>query len=185
MRLRFITVLPAMALGLGACGDYLGEYEVEEVRLVREIPSDASPTGEPLPYRQYIRVELSSGANLNAAETGPGLYTDADFCPLRNPHRIIAFGPLASDGKAVESWNRSGGLSPDNRDGRYHYFVYVVPNSPPRKLLRNSTDVIREYDLRAGGHDLCLRFFVPGYNIIASRSGTVRIAARLIATAPE
>lgn len=186
MKPRLAALLwPTVAVGLGGCGDHLGEYEAEAVRVVREIPPDASVTGLPPPYPEYFRIELSSRSNLNLAETGAGLYTDADFCPLRDPHRMIAFGPVAADGKPVESWARKGALAPDPRDGRYHYFVYVVPSSPARKPYSNSTDIIPAYDLRSGGRDLCLRFFVPGYNIVPSRSATVRVSAGLIATAPS
>lgn len=183
MKPTFATILPALALGLGACGDPLGEYRAEDVRLVREVPPDLSITGSPLPYPQYVRIELSSQANLNAAKTGPGLYTHADYCPFREWNRIIAFGPLAGDGTSVESWKRRGTPAPDRRDGLYHYFVYVVPSSPPRKAVGNATRQIPGYDLRETGRDLCLRFFVPGYNFIASRSETVRIKAGSIAAA--
>jgi hypothetical protein len=129
MKRALATAMSAMCLGLSACGDHLGDYRAEDVRMVREIPPHLSVTGMLPPYPQYVRIELSSQANLNLAETGAGLYTEADFCPLREGNRMIAFGPAASDGKAVESWLRTGGLTPDRRDGRFHYFVYVVPGS--------------------------------------------------------
>jgi hypothetical protein len=175
------AMLLLIGLSLAACGDHLGEYKVEEVRLVQQIPRDAVD-GRRAPYRDYLRIELSSEANLNAAKTGPGLYTDADFCPLRNPDRMIAFGPVGTDGKAVESWQRDR-FKPDVGDGRYHYAVFVVPSSPPRKLFTDSTGDIPAYDLRRDARDLCVRFFVPGYNIIPSRSDTVRVAHGLIAGA--
>ena len=165
---------------LAACGDYLGDYRLEDVRLVEDVPAVAT---EGMKYRrpsQYIRIELSSEASLYAANTGPGLYADVDFCPLKNPDQMIAFGPVAADEKAVESWKRDDVLKPDARDQRYHYFVYVVPSSPPRKIFANSKDETAGYDLRKQMQDVCVRFFVPGYNITASRSNMIEIPANAI-----
>jgi hypothetical protein len=168
-----------MALWLSACGDHLGEYQLEDVRVVRNIPAVALDGRNPPSTSDYLRIELSSNSSLYAANTGPGLYTDADFCPLRNPHRLIAFGPIARDGTAVEEYKRDDELRRES-DGRYHYFVYLAPTSPPRKLFDNSKDLIPAYDVRTQGRDLCLRFFVPGYNIIPSRSDTMRIPAETL-----
>jgi hypothetical protein len=175
------TTLVAMTLSLTACGEHLGDYSIADVRLVREIPPDAVD-GRSAPYAEYLRVELTSKTNLNRAKTGPGLYTDADFCPLRNPDRMIVFGPVGNDGKAVEGWRRDR-FAPDRRDGRYHYLIYVVPSSPPRKLFANSTGDIPGYDVGKEVRDLCVRFHVPGYNIIPSRSKTVRVAGALVKAA--
>jgi len=150
---------------------------------VRQLPHNDTLDWPAHPYSEYLRIELSSEFNLNAAHTGPGLYTDADFCPLSNADQIIAFEPVASDELAVEDWRRGKGLSPDSRDRRYHYFVYVVPSSPPRKLYSNSEDQIPGYDLRRQRSDLCFRFYVPGYNIIPSRSDTVRVPVEVLARA--
>ncbi len=177
-----LTVLPLL-LCLSACGDHLGEYQIEDVRLVRAMPPAAIDGRRLPPYPEYVRVELSSETSLYAANTGPGLYTNGDFCPLRDPNRLIAFGPVASNGHAVESWKRDKALTPDKRDKRYHYFVYVVPSTPPRKLFANSEDAITAYDLRRQKRDVCLRFFVPGYNISPSRSETVHIHAVALASA--
>lgn len=173
----------ALALGLSACGDHLGTYKLEDVRVVQQLPQRNTPDWPAYPYSQYLRIELSSEFNLNTANTGPGLYTDADFCPLRDPNRLIAFGPVANDELPVESWKRQQRLAPDRRDGRYHYFVYVVPSSSQRKLFTNSTDQIPAYDLRHDQRPICIRFFVPGYNIIKSRSDAVEIPAQSIARA--
>ncbi|CAA9526459.1 MAG: hypothetical protein AVDCRST_MAG31-1975 [uncultured Sphingomonas sp.] len=180
-----MLLVAAFTVCLSGCGDYLGEYRLEDVRLTNELPADALD-GKFVPDgRQFFRVELSSDTSLYAAETGPGLYTDADFCPLSNPHRLIAFGPVASDEKAVEDYRRERELKPSG-DGRYHYFVYLVPRSAPRKLISNSDDIIPAYNLTDANRDICVRFFVPGYNIIKSRSSTVKVPAdRLSAAAAK
>ena len=152
MKRPVTTTLLVLGSSLTACGDNLGEYKVEDVRLVQQIARDALEGRQP-PYREYLRIELSSQANLNTANTGAGLYTQADFCPFRKPERMIAFGPVGTDGKAVESWKRNG-FAPAPHDKRYHYIVYVVPSSPPRKLYTNSTSEIPAYDLRREGRDL-------------------------------
>jgi hypothetical protein len=181
-RVTLAAGLP-LALFLSSCGDHLGEYQLQDVRLVRQIPEDALDGRDAPSSSEYLRVELSSETSLYAANTGAGLYTDADFCPLRDPHRLIAFGPIASDGKAVEDYKREEELRPEG-DGRYHYFVYLALSSPARKLFSNSDDVIAEYDLRQQRRDVCVRFFVPGYNITPSRSTTVAIPASTLLAAP-
>ena len=183
MKRLVLTTVLTLPLWLSACGDHLGEYRMEDVRLVRAIPPAAVDGRTDSPYPEFVRIELSSPASLYDAETGPGLYADVDFCPLRNPDRLIAFGPLANDEDGVESWKRRKALTPDRRDKRYHYFVYVVPRSPPRKLFTSSEDTIPGYDLRKQRRGICLRFHVPGYNIIPSRSDTVQIRAETLATA--
>jgi hypothetical protein len=165
---------------LAACADYLGDYRLEDVRLVEDIPPVATEGMKYQRASEYLRIELSSEASLYAAKTGPGLYADVDFCPLKNPDRMIAFGPIATDEKVVESWKRDDVLKPNPHDQRYHYFVYVVPSSPPRKIFANSEDETAGYELRKQMQDVCVRFFVPGYNIMASRSNTVEIPANAI-----
>lgn len=181
MKRSAVRALPLL-LALGACGDHLGDYRFEDVRLVQAIPAEAFDGLEPPPYGEYLQISLSSEANLYDADTGGGLYTDADFCPLRNPHRMIAFGPLAADGSAVENWRREARLSPNPRDGRYHYAVFVVPRSPARKPYSNATETIPAYDLRADRRGICLRFHAPGYHIIPSRSSAVEVPAARIAS---
>lgn len=173
----------ALAICLNACGDHLGTYTLEEVTLVRELPQNDTLDWPAHPYPEFLRIELSSEANLNTANTGPGLYTDADFCPLRNSNRLIAFEPIATDERALQDYRRGRKLVANARDGRFHYFVYVVPSSSQRKPYTNSTDNIPAYDLRRQKQDICLRFFVPGYNLITSRSDVVRIPTQVLARA--
>lgn len=175
MQMTSAPAILAICFALSACGKNLGTYKVEDVRSVREIPSGNEPPFERPRYPDYIRVELSSQTNLNDGDTGAGLYVDADFCPLRDPYRIIAFGPLAMDGRAVEDWKRTEKFTRDSRDGRFHYYVYVVPQSPRRKLIANSTDVIQSYDLKSQSRSICLRFHIPGYNITRSQSEAVEV----------
>ena len=183
---RYIAMQKALlllTLMLGGCGDYLGEYRLERVRLVDTVPLVARYGMNYPRSTKYLRIEVSSNVSLYAANTGPGLYADVDYCPLNNPDRMIAFGPLAADDKAVESWKRNSILRPDSGDRRYHYFVYVAASSAARKLFMNSTDEIPAYDLRRPEDDVCLRFHVPGYNIIPSRSDKVKVPARDIEAA--
>ena len=184
MAQRHIWLFSLAALfSLSACGEHLGNYEVEEGRRVSETPrGDAVDFPHPV-YREFLRIELSSSTNLNRMDTGAGLYVDADFCPMDNRLQIIAFGPLATDGHSVENWLRTTALQPSDKDGRFHYYVYVVPRSPARKPYSNSPDLIPEYDLRTADKDICLRFFIPGYNIVKSRSDVVEVPASALQTA--
>lgn len=172
-----------MFCGLTGCGEHLGDYKVKDVRIVQAMPLGDDPSGPNPPYPRYLRVELASPSSLYTAHTGPGLYTEADFCPFDNGDRIIAFGPQATDGHAVEDWKRHTPLKRDERDGLYHYFVYIVPNSPARKLFTNAKSEIAGYDIFAQRKPVCLQFFVPGYNITASRSNVIEIPAEAIAQA--
>ena len=172
-----------LATCLNACGDQLGTYTLEDVRVVRQLPQNDTLDWPAHPYPELLRIELSSEANLNTANTGPGLYTDADFCPLRDSNRLIAFEPIGTDERAVQDYAGGRKLIAHQRDGRFHYFVYVVPNSAQRKPYTNSADDIPAYDLRRQKQDICLRFVVPGYNIVAPRSDVVRIPAQVLARA--
>lgn len=183
MKRMALPAVLALPLLLNACGEHLGEYQFEDVQLVQSLPPAAVDGKSTQPGWEYLRVELSSRTSLYAAQTGPGLYADADFCPLRDQNRLIAFGPVATDGNAVEEWKRMGALTPDPRDNRYHYFVYLVPSSPPRKLFANSGHAIPAYDVRGQKQDVCFRFHIPGYNIIPSRSDVVQIPAERLASA--
>ena len=177
------TASVIMLCGLVGCGEYLGDYKVSDVRLVREMPLGDEPSGPNPPYPRYLRVELASTASLYTAHTGPGLYTKADFCPFDNGDALIAFGPQATDGHAVEDWKRQTPLQRDKQDGLYHYFVYIVPSSPARKLFANSESTIPEYNILSQRKPICVRFFVPGYNITASRSNTIEISAEQLSQA--
>ncbi|HEX8214808.1 MAG TPA: hypothetical protein VF582_04975 [Allosphingosinicella sp.] len=176
-------IASALALALTACGDHLGNYQVEQVQLVQQMPAAATVDGNSPPYPLYVRVELTSQTNLNAADTGPGLYTHAGLCPLRDPDRIAAFGPVASDGGAVESWRRETPLMPYQDDRLYHYFVYIVPQFPMTERTGEPGNLIPDYDLTRNQRDVCLRFSVPGYNITPSHSGVTKIPARTLAAA--
>lgn len=179
-RLACSAVL-SLAVPLSACGDHLGAYEVEEVRLVDQLPQNDTLDWPPHPYAEFLRIEVSSTSNLSAINTGPGVYTDADFCPLRDAYRLLALGPIANDETFIDG--RSRHLIPDRRDGRYHYLIYVVPSSSARKLFSNSVDEKPPYDLRKQGRDLCLRLFLAGYNLIPSRSDVIKVPAKTLADA--
>jgi hypothetical protein len=177
------VALFALTTCLSGCGDHLGTYTLEDVTLVRQLPQNDTLNWPALPYPEFLRIELSSEANLNTANTGPGLYTDADFCPLRDSNHLIAFEPIGTDERSVQDYAGVRKLVSDPRDGRFHYFVYVVPSSARRKPYTNSSENIPAYDLRRQKQDICLRFFVPGYNVITSRSDTIRIPAQVLARA--
>lgn len=161
---------------LSGCGERLGRYEVGDIRLVTDAPSELGIQENPPPYREFIRIELISEFNLSTAETGGGLYADADFCPVEDWGRMIAFEPLDAEGRPVEDWKRAGVPALRHKDGRYRYSVYLVPSSGPRKPYSNAENTYAAYDLRRSERDVCLRFFVPGYNITKSVSDTIKVS---------
>ena len=181
MSRTFLSAVSLMMLcGLMACGARLGDYKVQDVRLVREMPLGDEHSRPNPPYSRYLRVELASTASLYALHTGPGLYTKADFCPFDDGDRIIAFGPQTTDGHAVENWKGNAPLKRDERDGLYHYFLYIVPASPARKLFANSGSEEASYDIFLQRKPICIQFFVPGYNITASQSNMIEIPAEAV-----
>lgn len=184
---RRLFAVIAILIGLNGCGSHLGEYKVEDVTVVHRYPEDGSEYDDVAAiashYHEFVRVEISSVFNLFDADTGAGLYTNADFCPMRNDHRIIAFEPRASDEKAVESWKRTEKYAPNGNDGRYHYFVFLVSRSPARKIFSNDSGLIEEYDLRSANAPICLKFSVPGYNLTPSQSSVIQVSRELLGKA--
>jgi hypothetical protein len=178
-RMGFFLLFPLpAALALVGCGDRLGTYEVGDVRLVTEVPSELGIQENPPPYREFVRIELTSKFNLTTADTGAGLYVDADFCPVADWGQMIAFGPLDAEDIPVKDWRRNDKPVRRHEDGRYHYTVYLVPSSKPRKPYSNASNTFSGYDLRRSEKDVCLRFFIPGYNITTSASDTIKVPRR-------
>lgn len=186
MKYIFGTPLLGLIFALGACGDHLGSYRVDDVRLVHEFPvakdgfDDIADIASH--YPNFIRVAVSSSFNLSKADTGAGLYTDADFCPLNNA-QIVAFEPRASDGGFVDGWRRKSALTADPRDGLFHYYVYIAQAAPPRRIVTNPTEMYAAYDLKTGNRPVCFRFMVPGYTIGGSKSDIVVISADALSKA--
>jgi hypothetical protein len=189
MKKRLLQSLTVVFLfSLTGCGKPLGIYKFEDASLVQSLPLGDNILNEdrPYPYKEYLRIEVSSETNLNREETGAGLYIEADYCPIDNRKRIIAFGPMATDGHAFENWQRDKSLPfvTDKRDGKFRYVVYLVPASLARRDFGGPNGrLIKGYDLRAQKRAVCMRFFVPGYNIIASRSKEIMIPADAIYSA--
>jgi hypothetical protein len=173
---RALGLLCALA-ALGGCGQYLGDYQVESVRLVRELPRAYPVT----PYPEYFEIELSSEVDLSAPEAEvEAVYPEADFCPLRDSEGVIVLGPVTDEGQdLVEQFlTRRMRRQPD---GRFHYRLFVVAAHPMPGVGYIGEMMERpRYDLRPGRRDLCLRLFTPGYNLIPSRSGTIRVPSTLL-----
>ena len=164
--------------GLAGCGEHLGDYQVHDVVVVRQVSLADWPSRN-LPYSRFLRVEISSTKNLNTAEIGPGLYTRADFCPLKSGNTIITFGPETKDGHSLSKSKRQAPLTPDSEDGLYHYVIYIVTKSGKRTI--GSPDIeLDSYDLSADGRSICVQIFVPGYNVIPSRSNNIEIPASAV-----
>ena len=176
------AVFAASLLCLLSRGDHFGNYDVLDARLVDAIPCAAMDGAASRPGSEYIEVDLTSRTSLQSKQTGAGLYVLADFCPFEDEWDVIAFGPTDRSGQPVENWRRINPMQSDRR-GRYQYRIYLAPSAPERQSVRHGAPPHPAYDLRRDQRDVCVRFFVPGYNIIASRSNTIRIPATLIAAA--
>ena len=152
-----------LAMWLSGCGEDFATFRFEAARLVTsqlKLVEDGSPP----PYPEYLAIELSSDTEILQLDIGNGPYARADTCSQRERAGVAAFGPLNSDGEEVRSWE---GLrtQPNPRDGRYRYYVYIVPLRPVMGVRYARAQFPQpEYDLRHQDFDLCLWFSAPAYN---------------------
>jgi hypothetical protein len=172
-----VTLLPVTG-----CGPYLGDYAVEDVRVIPDIPPSRS--GSPSPgYDRYLEVRLASKTSLTSiGRKVDAVYVDADFCPLRNTNGLIAFGPYSDGKQDLGSPGDAPALKAD-RDGLFRYRLYVVVAYKAQRATEPGQLQLPTYNLQASNRDLCLRLFAPGYNLIKSRSEIIRVPAEMVATA--
>jgi hypothetical protein len=169
--------LSLTTLLLSGCGENLGTYAVEAVRVTTDVPLRADTQGH---FDQFLEVRLRSKTSLTAlADEIDGVYVDADFCPVRNVVGVIAFGQFSDDGDDLGLPSAAPALRP-SADGEFHYRIYLPvayraePETKPGQLQ------LPTYDLRGSKSDLCLRLVAPEYNIIKSHSATIRVPADFI-----
>ncbi|MXP13605.1 hypothetical protein GRI44_02405 [Altererythrobacter confluentis] len=165
---------------LASCGQPLGEYELETIQLTAEAPL---PEGVRAPiYGRYLKVELSSETSLTAiADTIDGVYAHADFCPFSDPYSLTTFGPFSSDNVDLQVPSFAEPLQ-RGPDGKFHYNVFIVPKHPMPNVTYSKAAREREtYDIGSNGRDVCLMIDAPGYDIIKSKSGLIRIPYEQIA----
>ncbi|MGK9234430.1 hypothetical protein KXS07_33935 [Inquilinus limosus] len=178
-----IPAICGLLLSIGGCGQHLGDYRVETVRVVSGLPQ---PFGREISadYREYFEIDLSSATDLTAvAGQVDAVYVHADFCPIRDRHRLIAFGPIGVDGHDLGAPSGSPQQQPQP-DGRFHYRFYLVPAHPMPGVDYSATSLEwPRYDLRTSDQDVCLRLFAPGYYLIHPHSSDIRIPARLLGAA--
>lgn len=168
------------AVGVSGCGQPLGEYEVEKVELTAEAPF---PEGVNAPsYGRYLKIELSSDTSLTAiSDEIDGVYAHADFCPFSDRYLLTTFGPFSSQDEDLGLPSEAEPLRRGS-DGKFHYNVFIVPKHPMPDVAYSRSNREREaYDVGSGERDICLRFDAPGYNIIPSKSATIRIPFEQIA----
>ena len=167
---------------LTGCGQYLGSYAAESARVVTDLPK--SDIGSPSPtYGQYLEVRFASKTSLTSiGRKVDAVYVDADFCPLRNRNGLIAFTPFSDDGRDLSLPSDAAPLHPD-RNGLFRYRFYVVVAYRAERDAKPGQIQMPTYDLRSSNRDVCLRLFSPGYNLIKSRSDTIRVPAEMIAAA--
>lgn len=173
--------LPGCLL-LSGCGQYLGDYSVEKVEVVRVLP--ASFPIDTQSYGKFLAVTLVSTTSLTAlGDKASAVYVEADFCPLQDPGGFVALGPVSEDGRDLSIPSVTAQLKP-HKDGRFRYGIYLVPAHPMPGVQYSKTAMERSrYDLGEANRDICVRLFVPGYNLIPSKSETVTIPAKLIKAA--
>lgn len=156
-------------------------------RLLRRRTSSGSkgyPPPEPSPpYGRYLEIRLASKTSLTSiGREVDAVYVDADLCPFRNTHGLIAFGPYSDDGRDLGGPSDAAPLGP-GKDGLFRYRLYVVVAYKAERVTQPGQFQLPTYDLNTSNRDLCLRLFAPGYNLIKSRSDTIRVPAKMISTA--
>lgn len=167
---------------ISGCGQNLGTYAVGAVRVTTDVPLSAETAAQ---YGDFLEVRLASKTNLTALADGiDAVYVDADFCPLRNPDGVIAFGPFGDGGEDLGVPSVAPALR-QSADGDFHYRIYVPIAYRAGPATKPGQIQLPRYDLRETKRDLCLRLFAPGYNILKSRSETVRVPANVIFRALE
>lgn len=182
MQIAKWLLMVGVSVSLSSCGQPLGNYEVEAVTLTGEAPM---PVGARTPsYGRYLKIELSSETSLTAiSDQIDGVYAHADFCPFSDRYFLTTFGPFSGHD---DDLGVPGLAEPLERgsDGKFHYNVYLVPSDPMPDIEYNRTSsALESYDVASGNRDICLRFDAPGYNIIESKSATIRIPYKSISDA--
>lgn len=169
-------------LPLSGCGQYLGDYTLEKVEVVRDLPKPFG--GEVEGYGEYLAISLASTTSLTAiGDRVDGVYVNADFCPLRDSHQLVALGPVSDNGEDLSLPSAASSLK-RHGDGRFWYRIFLVSAHPMPGVQYGKTAMDRpRYDLRTANQDVCLRLFAPGYNLVPSQSQTVTVPAELIAAA--
>ncbi|HET6942287.1 MAG TPA: hypothetical protein VFH89_09015 [Sphingomicrobium sp.] len=171
-----------LCLPLLGCGQYLGDYSLENVEAVRGLP--ASFPKDAQSYGEFLAITLASSTNLAAlSEKRQAVYVNADFCPMQNGDGIVALGPVNEAGKDPTFASNAIGIKPHG-DGRFRYRIYLVP-AHPMPDVHYSTSAMEwpRYDLRSARRDVCVRLHAPGYNVTRSQSQTVIVPAELIVAA--
>ena len=177
-----LTSAVTSLLSLTGCGQHLGSYAVEEVRVVAEIPR--AHYGSPSPsYGKYLEIRLASKTSLTSIGGKiDAVYVDADFCPLSNRNGLIAFGPYSNEGQDLSLPSDANALKA-SRNGLFRYRIYVVAGYKAERAKGPGQIQLPTYDLNGSNRDLCLRLFAPGYNLIKSRSEIIRVRAELVSSA--
>jgi hypothetical protein len=179
---KVATPFPAISalLLLTGCGQDLGEYGVESVRVATDVPlSDETSSS----YVRFLEVRLVSDTNLTAlSEEIDSLYVDADFCPPGDGDGLIAFGPFSDNGSDLGVPSAAPALR-TGVDGRFHYRIYIPVAHHARATTQPRQIRLPAYDLRETAHAACLRLFAPGYNLLEQRSKIITVSAAMISTA--
>lgn len=176
--------MPLLAISalflLAGCGQNLGDYAVESVRIATDAPlSDETSSS----YGRFLEVRLVSDTSLTAlSEEIDGLYVDADFCPLRDGNGLIAFGPFSDNGGDLGLPSAASAQRP-GVDGRFRYRIYIPVVHHARAATQPGQIQLPTYDLRETAQAACLRLFAPGYNLLKSRSKVITVPAAMISAA--
>lgn len=175
--------IPLILLLLTGCGQNLGAYSVEAVNVTSDVPMAAETAAQ---YGQFVEIRLSSETSLTAFDNNviDAVYVDADFCPLSEEKGVIAFGPFSANGDDLGLPSASAPLR-RSADGKFQYRIYLPLAYQAARATKLGQPRLPTYDLRKIKVDLCLQLFAPGYNVIQSRSETIKVPAKLILAAQK
>lgn len=167
---------------LAACGEYLGEYQVENVERTVGLPPDVSNNRQ-WAEQEFLRIELSSATSLTALAEEPsdidGIYVYSGFCPIRDPNGLSVFGPADEHGNDLWVPSDADPLQA-HTDGRYRIILYLQTSRARVEARRPGQIILPAYDLREQDQDICMQLAAPGYHLIASRSSVIEVSITAI-----
>jgi len=175
VRIRSSLVL-AGALVSAGCDQDLGDYSVEGVEFVSELPFREHDW----PPARYIVIDLTSHFDLAAVgDPVHAIHIFADYCPLEDDHGLIAFGPLDPAGDRLPSAHSAA----RHPNGSYRYQVALVPAHPMPEVDYAPGSWPPEYNILRDAKDVCLRIVGMDHHNIYARSSVIRVPFERIARA--
>lgn len=163
----------------------LGEFEVEQIGFVREMPGP----GDGFDGGGYLKLELASAHQLPVGYPTYWIGVASDYCPLDDDHKLISFGEF-DNGAGGFRYPSRGQPIEKSEDGAYRYTIYVVRAYPPPGKThddygtpQSGPNARSEYDIIIDENDLCLQVFGGDHYNVFARSSVISVKHEAIRAA--